>query len=154
MKETLLERESTNAIIGAFFEVYNNLGFGFLENIYSLAMERELVGRGMAVGREVSIPILYKGQFLTNHRADLIVNERVVVEIKSTEILPPLTRRTVVNYLRATRIEVALILHFGPEAKFYRIVSSKKKVRENSPFLAQIREQNSAGHSETHRGVE
>jgi GxxExxY protein len=125
-KTILLEQESTKVIIGAFFEVYNHLGFGFLENIYSLALERELIARGVAVGREVAIPILHKGQFLTNHRPDLIVNERVVVEIKSTEVLPPLTRRTVVNYLRATRIEVTLILHFGPEAKFYRIVSSTK----------------------------
>ena len=123
---TLLERESTNAIIGAFFEVYNTLGFGFLEHVYSLAMERELIARGRAVGREVQIPILYKGEFLTNHRADLIVDERVVVEIKSTEILPLSTPRTVKNYLRATRIEVALILHFGPEAKFYRMVSTNR----------------------------
>ena len=120
----LLAKESTNAIIGAFYDVYNTLGFGFLEHVYSLAMERELIARGRAVGREVQIPILYKGQFLTNHRADLIVDEKVVVEIKSTEILPPNTRRTVVNYLSATRIEIALILHFGPEAKFYRIVQS------------------------------
>jgi GxxExxY protein len=121
---TLLERESTKVIIGAFYEVYNTLGFGFLEHVYSLAMERELIARGRAVGREVQIPILYKGQFLTNHRADLIVDEKVVVEIKSTEILPASTRRTVVNYLRATSMEVALILHFGPEAKFYRMVHS------------------------------
>jgi GxxExxY protein len=90
-------------------------------------MERELVARGKTVRREVQIPILYKGVFLTNHRADLIVDEKVLVEIKSTELLPPFTRRTVVNYLKATRIEVALILHFGPEAKFYRIVSSKRQ---------------------------
>lgn len=127
MTETiLLEKESTNAIIGAFYEVYNSLGFGFLENVYSLALERELVARGRSVGREVSIPILYKGDFLTNHRADIVVDEKVIVEIKSTEVLPPFTRRQVTNYLRATRLEVALILHFGPEAKFQRIVSSKK----------------------------
>lgn len=122
----LLERESTNAVIGAFYEVYNSLGFGFLENVYSLALERELVARGRVVGREVSIPILYKGDFLTNQRADIVVDEKVIVEIKSTELLPPFTRRQVTNYLRATRLEVALILHFGPEAKFQRIVSSKK----------------------------
>lgn len=120
----LLEKETTNAIIGAFYEVYNTLGYGFLEHVYSLAMERELIARGRAVGREVQIPILYKGQFLTNHRADLIVDEKVVVEIKSTEILAASTPRTVQNYLKATRIEVALILHFGPEARFYRIVHS------------------------------
>jgi GxxExxY protein len=123
-KITLLERESTNAIIGAFLEVYNTLGYGFLENVYSLALERELLARERAVGREVPIPILYKGDFLTYHRADLIVDEKVIVEIKSTVVMPPFTKRQVTNYLRATKLEVALILHFGPEAKFYRVVCS------------------------------
>ena len=125
-KSNLLERGTTNEIIGAFFEVYNTLGFGFLENVYTLAVERELVARGRAVGKEVLIPIFYKGTFLTYYRADLIVDEKVLVEVKSTEILPPYTRRTVRNYLNATKIEVALILHFGPEAKFYRTVSSNR----------------------------
>ena len=125
-ERTLLERDSTNAVIGAFFEVYNTLGFGFLENVYTLALERELLARGRAVGREVPIPITYKEEFLTYHRADLIVDEKVVVEVKSTAVLPPFSRRQVINYLRATKLEVALILHFGPEAKFYRIVSSNK----------------------------
>lgn len=123
-KTILLERETTNAIIGAFFEVYNTLGFGFLENVYTLALERELQARERAVGREVPIPIIYKGELLTHHRADLIVDEKVIVEVKATELLPPHTRPTVINYLKATRIEVALILHFGPEAKFHRIVRS------------------------------
>lgn len=122
----LLQRESTAAIIGAFFEVYNTLGFGFLEHVYSLALERELIARGRAVGREVLIPITYKGDFLTYHRADLVVDEKVIVEVKSTGVLPPSTRRTVINYLRATRVEVALILHFGPTARFYRLVSTKE----------------------------
>jgi GxxExxY protein len=78
------------------------------------------------VDREVTIPIFYKAEFLTYYRADLIVDEKVLVEVKSTEVLPPYTRRTVGNYLKATPIEVALILHFGPEAKFQRIVCSKK----------------------------
>ena len=123
-KTTLLEKEATKAIIGAFYEVYNTLGYGFLENVYSLALERELLGRGKLVGREVPIPITYKGEFLTHYRADLIVDEKVLVEIKSTDVLPPFTRRTVGNYLKATSIEVALVLHFGPEAKFYRFVQA------------------------------
>ena len=92
--------------------------------VLSGTMERELVARGKTVGREVQIPILYKGAFLTNHRADLIVDERVLVEIKSSEMVPVSTPRTVRNYLKATRIEVALILHFGTKAKFYRFVQT------------------------------
>lgn len=65
----LIEKEITGDIIGAFFEVYNTLGYGFPEFVYSLAMERELVRRGHKVEREVSVPIFFKGEFLTNLRA-------------------------------------------------------------------------------------
>jgi GxxExxY protein len=125
-KIELLERETTHAIIGAFFEVYSTLGFGFLEHVYARAMERELVDRGKRVSRETSVPVFYKGRLLTRQRTDVIVEERVVVEIKSTEVLPPMAKRQVVNYLKATSLEVALLLHFGPEPKFYRMVQSRK----------------------------
>jgi GxxExxY protein len=122
----LIQKETTSAILNAFYDVYNTLGFGFLEHVYSLALERELLARGRTVGREVSIPITYKGDHLTYQRADIVVDEKVIVEIKSTEVMPPFTRRQAINYLRATRLEVALILHFGPEPKFYRVVSTNR----------------------------
>src|ERR1700750_1063911 len=65
-------------IIGGFFEVYNRLGYGFREHIYSLALERELARRGLHVAREVQVPIYYRGEFLANERADLLVEDRVV----------------------------------------------------------------------------
>ena len=127
MKNTILmERETTHAIIGAFFEVYSSLGCGFLEHVYALALERELIERGKRVNREVPVPISYKGKLLTTQRADMIVDDKVVVEIKSTEVIPPMSHQQVVNYLRATTLEVALLLHFGPEPKFYRMVQSNK----------------------------
>lgn len=129
----LLERESTHAIIGAFFDVYNLLGYGFLEHVYSLALERDLVARGRMVGREVSIPVRFRGEVLTTQRVDMIVDEKNVVEIKSTHVLPPTAQRQLLNYLRATNLEVALLLHFGPDAKFYRIVQSNEVNRGNSP---------------------
>lgn len=127
MRDTLIERDTTGHVIGAFFDVYSALGFGFLEHVYSLALERELMERGRLVGREVSIPIIYKGAALTSQRVDMIVDERVVVEIKSTYVLPPTAKRQTLNYLRSTNLEVALILHFGPEAKFYRLVHSNDR---------------------------
>lgn len=126
----LIQVGTTGDVIGAFFEVYNALGFGFLEHVYSLALERELMSRGRLVGREVSVPIFYKGDTITSQRVDMIVDERVVVEIKSTYVLPPAAKRQTLNYLRATNIEVALLLHFGPEAKFYRLVHSNSRARE------------------------
>src|SRR5262245_38253092 len=113
MKTSLLEREVTSDVIGAFYEVYNTLGFGFLEYGYKLALVRELVARGRTVGREVVIPVLYKGDVLTTQRVDMIVDQKVVVEVKSTSVLPAIAPRQTLNYLRATSHEVALLLHFG-----------------------------------------
>jgi GxxExxY protein len=123
----LLQHATTHEVIGAFYDVYQALGFGFLEHVYSLALERELRKRGRSVVREVSIPIYYKGERLTTHRIDMIVDSSVVVEIKSTYALHPIARRQTLNYLRASNLEVALILHFGPEAKFHRLVQSNIK---------------------------
>lgn len=120
----VIEREITRDIIGAFFEVYNTLGYGFPEFVYSLAMERELVCRGRTVEREVSIPIIYKGDVLTHLRADMIVDGKVVLENKAAPVLPATSRLQVLSYVKSTFLEVGLVLHFGPEAKFYRVVHS------------------------------
>ena len=122
----LLQRETTAGIIGSFYEVYNRLGFGFLEQVYSLALERELVERGHLVSREVTVTVSYKGKPLTTYRLDMVVDGKVVVENKSTSILPTFARRQTLNCLRASTLEVALLLHFGPTAKFYRIVQTHR----------------------------
>lgn len=113
-------KELTHSVIGAFFEVYNTLGFGFLEHIYVMALERELIARGHRVFREVSIPIFYKGVELGRQRIDMIVDDVLVVETKATFDLHPGVRRQVYNYLRGTNLEVGLVLHFGKEPKAHR----------------------------------
>ena len=120
----LVAEPVTRAVIGAFFEVYNTLGFGFLEHVYVMALERELRGRGRQVAREVGVPVMYKGSELALQRLDIIVDDRVVVEVKSTYELHPVAKRQLYNYLRGTSLEVGLLLHFGPEAKFYRAYAS------------------------------
>lgn len=82
--DPLLDRSTTKVIIECFYEVYNNLGFGFHEHIYSLAMERELVARGLTVHREVEVPVWYKGEVLATQRLDMIVADRVLVETRVT----------------------------------------------------------------------
>ena len=121
---TLIAEELTHSIIGAFYEVHRELGFGFLEHSYATALERELRSRGHRVARELLVPVYYKGVELSLHRLDMVVDETVVLEVKATEVLPPHARRQLLNYLRATRLEVGLLLHFGPEAKFFRVVST------------------------------
>ena len=126
MADRLIDEKLTKSVIGAFFEVYNTLGFGFLEHIYVMALERELRARNHEVAREVGIRVLYKGEELGTQRIDMLIDHKLVIETKSTLQLHPAATRQVYNYLRATNIEVGLLLHFGPEPKFYRQVLSNK----------------------------
>ena len=126
-QEQLLERETTGHVIGAFFDVYNKLGFGFLELVYMQALERELVARGRRVRREVLISVFYDGELLATQRVDMIVDDTVLVESKSSAVLPPTAKRQLLNYLRATSLRVGVLLHFGPEPRFYRMVHTHKE---------------------------
>src|SRR5690349_16848929 len=112
-RKPLIHELLTRSIIGAFYEVYNTLGFGFFEHIYSKAMEVELRKRGHQVGREVWVPVYYKGLPLGRQRMDMVVDDKVIVENKSTAKLPESTPRQITSYLHATPLEVGLILHFG-----------------------------------------
>ncbi len=123
----LIEEGLTQSVIGAFFEVYNTLGFGFLEHIYVMALERELRNCGHNVAREVAVRVTYKGEHLGTQRLDMIVDDRLVVETKSTYQLHPVAIRQLYNYLRGTNLEVGLLLHFGPVPKFYRQILTKEK---------------------------
>lgn len=122
----LLEETLTRSIIGAFYEVYNSLGYGFLEHLYVLAMEQELTARGHKVSRQVSVPVFYKGRLLGSQRLDMIVDDKVVIEIKSTFDLHRAAHRQLRSYLQGTKLQIGFLLHFGPEARFYRIICSNK----------------------------
>jgi GxxExxY protein len=127
VRHHLVEEALTQSVIGAFYDVYNTLGFGFLEHIYITALERELLARGHRVAREVCVRVTYKGEELAQQRIDMLVDERLVVETKSTYDLHKAAPRQVFNYLRATNLEVGLLLHFGPKPSFYRLISSNKR---------------------------
>ena len=130
---TLVDEDLTRSIIGAFHEVYNTLGFGFLEHIYVMALERELRRRGHHVDREVSVRVMYKGEELSNQRLDMVVDGRIIIEVKSMMDLAKTARRQLYNYLKATNMEVGLLLHFGPAARFYREVRSNQKKQKEDP---------------------
>ena len=117
--------EFTRSIIGGFFEVYNELGYGLLESVYASALEYELRSRGHIVEREFWTDVFYKGQPVARQRLDMIVDGAVVIEIKATEQLPPFARRQLLTYLTVTRLELGLVLHFVPEAKVHRLVQSR-----------------------------
>ena len=128
MRNDLLEAARTKSIIEAFYEVYNLLGFGFRERFHADALEIELGIRGHAIGREVEKSVFYKGRDLGKQRIDMIVDDRVVVEIKSTLILPTNATQQLYNYLRVSNLQVGLLLHFGDEPRFYRKVARLKTV--------------------------
>jgi GxxExxY protein len=121
-RHRLIHESLTQSVIGTFYEVYNTLGFGFLEHIYIMALERELRSRGHQVRGEVGVCVMYKGEELAYQRMDMIVDDKLIIETKSTYELHPGAKRQLYNYLRATNLEVGLLLHFGPEAKFYRSI--------------------------------
>jgi len=121
-RRRLIHEELTESVIGSFYEVYNVLGFGFLEHIYVPALEHELRARGHQIAREVTV--FFKGMVMGKQRLDMVVDEKLVVEVKSTYDLRPGALRQLHNYLCATHLQVGLFLHFGPEPKFYRMVST------------------------------
>ena len=131
-KSPLVEEELTHSILGAFFEVYNELGYGFLEHLYVMALERELVARGHRVAREVGVLVCYKGEELGYQRIDLVVDHKVILEAKSTQELHKSATRQILNYLKATNLEVAFLLHFGPEPKFFRLVNQQGNPRRSA----------------------
>jgi GxxExxY protein len=118
----LLEEALTHSVIGAFYDVHRELGFGFREYLYALALERDLVAKGHRVDREVAVMAYYRGEPLAWQTLDLIVDEKLVLEIKATERLHPSATRQLFSYLCATNLEVGLLLHFGHEPKFYRVI--------------------------------
>jgi GxxExxY protein len=130
----LFEEALTGSVIGAFYDVYNTLRFGFLEHIYSLALERELLARGHRVAREVGVRVMYKGAELGIQRLDMIVDEKLVIEVKATTELHKSALRQLRSYLRATNLEIGLLLHFGPQAKPYRLTSrNQNNTSEQDP---------------------
>ena len=119
----LLERELTGQIISAYYECYNVLRYGYLESVYRRALAIELRSRGHVCVEERSIEVAYKGVVVGAYRFDLLVDDRVLVETKAGEVLAPSAKRQLLNYLRATRVEVGLLLHFGPEPRFFRCIN-------------------------------
>jgi GxxExxY protein len=122
-----LERELTGAIIGAYYRVYNYLGYGFLESVYRRALAHELRKLGLRVDLEVAIDVWYDGILVGHFRADLLVERRVLLETKASEFLSEADRSQLRNYLHGSDIEVGLLLHFGPKAHFERMVFSNSR---------------------------
>ena len=118
----LKHAELTEKIIACFFQVYNTLGWGFLEKVYHFALLHELRKRGIGVESRAKIDVLYDGLIAGKYFADLLVENTVIVELKATEQLSPSHEAQLINYLKATTIGVGLLFNFGPKPQFKRKV--------------------------------
>jgi GxxExxY protein len=114
--------ELTERVIGVFYEVYNELGCGFLESVYREAMRLALTQAGLSVKTEVPVPVNFRGVVVGIFRADLIVADCLLVELKAVEQIVRQHESQTMHYLRATSIEVALLMNFGAQPRFKRIV--------------------------------
>lgn len=116
----IVERDLSHAIVGCFFEVYNELGYGYLESMYARALEITMHRRGLRVEREYPVPVTFQGEQIGFHRVDILVERRVIVEVKSTELLARSAHRQLRSYIKALNLELGLLLHFGPAPRFHR----------------------------------
>ena len=129
-KVPLMRSGLTRRVIGEFFQVYNELGYGFLESVYQESLARALRAAGLAVEKEVELRVFFRGLAVGAFRADLVVEGSLIVEIKAAERVADAHLAQLRNYLRATNLEVGLLLNFGPHADFKRVVfSNQDKIR-------------------------
>lgn len=118
----MLHDEITSKILEASFEVVNELGAGFLESVYEKAMMVALAQKGMNVRSQVRLNVKFRGVIVGEFCADLLVDEKIIVEIKAVRSLMPEHKAQVINYLKATGIEVGLLINFGnPKLEYYRL---------------------------------
>jgi len=127
--ENYLHSELTKKIIRAAYDVFDELGHGFLESIYEKALTKVLRDRGHMVENQKPITVFFQGENMGKFKADMLVDEKVMVELKANERLHPANISQLINYLRATEIEVGLVINFGEELTFKRrVFTNDKKV--------------------------
>jgi GxxExxY protein len=126
-KAKFIHEEITSKIIEAFYNVYNKLGFGFLEKVYHNAMEIELSKYFDSIENQKSICVLYDGKPIGDYYADFLIASKVIIEIKAVEILANEHELQLLNYLKATNIEIGLLLNFGKKPQIKRKIFTNNK---------------------------
>jgi len=123
--------ELTQKIIGVYYEVYNELGSGFLESVYQKSLALALESAGLKVCCRIDIPVWFRRHQVGQFEGDLLVEQSVLLELKAARMLTSAHQAQLLNYLRATEIEVGLLLNFGPKPEFKRVAydNSRKRVR-------------------------
>ena len=123
----MLYQELSNKIIKAYYNVYNNLGYGFLEKVYENSMRLELQSMGLKVEQQKNIKVYYREKEVGDYYADLMVEQLIILELKAAESLCEEHEAQLLNYLRATTIELGFLFNFGKKAEFKRKIFTNDK---------------------------
>jgi GxxExxY protein len=125
----MIHQETTSEIISCFYKVYNTLGFGFLEKVYENALYLELKNHGLICSKQVPITVFYNENAVGDYYADIIVDDKIIIELKAAETLVEEHELQLINYLKATKIEIGLLLNFGKQPQIKRkILTNDRKV--------------------------
>jgi GxxExxY protein len=127
----LLHRNLSDTILKIYFEVYNELGYGFLEKVYQNALYFELKSQGYKVEAQKQIKVYYKSQLVGDYFADLLIEDSIILELKACECLMDEHKAQLLNYLKATEVEIGLLLNFGTTPEFKRSIytNDRKKLK-------------------------
>ena len=120
--EPLLHSAITQQVIDTFYQVFDELGYGFLESVYEKAMYIALTDLGLEVQRQARVKVYFRGHVVGVFKTDLLVVDRVACEIKAAREIDSSHEAQLLNFLRSSELEVGLLLHFGPKPKFRRLV--------------------------------
>jgi GxxExxY protein len=123
---SLLHQELSDKILRAFFNVYNTLGYGFLEKVYENALFIELKSLNIYCERQKPIEVYFKSEKVGDYYADIVVENKIILELKAAESLVPEHEAQLLNYLKATEIEVGFLLNFGKKPEFKRMILENK----------------------------
>jgi GxxExxY protein len=129
----MLHEELSNKVIGAFYTVYNKLGYGYLEKVFENALRIELKKAGLQVEQQKKIDVYYESEIVGEYYADLVVNGLIILELKAADSLAPEHEAQLINYLKGTKMELGLLFNFGPKPEFRRriLTNDQKNIRVN-----------------------
>jgi len=119
--------ELTQDVIAGFYRTFSAFGFGFLEAVYRRALAVELRHAGLGVEKEVAFELFHLGEWIGRYRADLIVQQQLIIEVKTGSSLDPHAVPQLLNYLNVTRLPLGLVLYFGPKPKVKRVIRDKTR---------------------------
>lgn len=124
-------KDITDTVLKSFYEVYNELGDGFLESVYENALDIVLKEQGLSVERQKGLSVFFRGKNIGDFKTDLLINKKILIELKAVRSIDPAHEAQLINYLKASDIEVGLLLNFGRKPEFKRFVfSNNKKIKK------------------------